>query len=282
MVNMSFDRKTGAGIVAYLAIYFIALALLTIEVFTLYGTIDQSFIQILLDNLAATDLIRFWLILTIVPTFFLWFFYIGFSKAPPEVKKQSVMCIFVLAIFLIVGFFAILALIYMAVVFIGIYMGGVGSGLGGYDDGKKGRTITKILPLLGVIIGLFVELSLSGIFDTILPFLSTLDIPIPLPSQDVSPNPSGYGLGYYITMVSIMYSLFKTMRSSLALRSDILDSETGSGGTLGFVMNPLFVIFWVLSTVLLWPLLPFVYLNWGFGLLYIMGWITGHKGLVGN
>ncbi|MFW9918959.1 MAG: hypothetical protein ACFFED_05120 [Candidatus Thorarchaeota archaeon] len=279
---MSFDRKAGAGIVAYLAIYFIALALLTIEVFTLYGTIDQFFIQTLLDNLAGTDPIRYWLVLAIVPTFFLWFFFVAFSKAPPEARSQSIMCIFVLAIFLIVGFFAILALIYMAVVFIGIYMGGVGSGLGGYDDGKKGRTITKILPLFGVVLGLFIELSFSGIFDTILPFLSTLEIPIPLPSQDVSPNPSGYGLGYYITIVSIMYSLFKTLRHSLGLRSDILGSDSGSGGALGLVMNPLFVVFWVLSTVLLWPLLPFVYLNWGFALLYIMGWITGHKGLTGS
>ncbi len=279
---MSFDRKAGAGVIAYLAIYFIALALLTIEVFSLYGKIDQFFIQTLLDNLAATDPIRYWLILAIVPTFFLWFFYVAFSQAPPEAKRQSFMCIFVLAIFLIVGFFAILALIYMAVTFIGIYMGGVGSGLGGYDDGKKGRTITKVIPLLGVIIGLFIELSLSGIFDTVLPILSTLDIPIPLPSQDVSPNPSGYGIGYYITIISIMYSLFKTLRKSLGLRSDILGSDSGSGGALAMVMNPLFVVFWVLSTVLLWPLLPFVYLNWGFALLYIMGWITGHKGLVGN
>ncbi len=280
LIFMSFSRNAKIGIVAYLAFYFIALALLTIEVFRLYGIIDQFFIQTLLDNLAATDQIRYCLILAIIPTFFLWMFYVAYSQAPPEAQKQSVMCIVVLAIFLIVGFYAILALVYMAVTFVGIYMGGVGSGLGGYDDGQKEGGIKKVIPLLGVIVGLFIELSIQGLFDTILPFLKGLiDTPLPLPTQNVSPSPSGYGLGYYIMIVSIIYSLISTMRSSLGLRSDVIGVRS-EGMSLSFIMNPLFVVFWVLTASLLWPLLPFLYLNWGLALLYIMGWITGDKGLV--
>ncbi|MDF1538127.1 MAG: hypothetical protein P1Q69_04410 [Candidatus Thorarchaeota archaeon] len=276
---MRFSRNATIGIIIFLVMYFIALALLTIEVFRLYPLIDQFFVQSLLDNLAATDPIRYWLVIAIVPTFILWMFYVAFSQAPPEAKRQSFMCVLVLAIFLIVGFYAILALVYMAVTFVGIYMGGVGSGLGGYDDGKKEGRIGKIIPLIGVILGLFIELSLQGIFDTIIPTLSNLvDLPIPLPTQDASPNPSGYGLGYYITIISIMYSLLSTLRGSLGLRSDVIGSESG-GMSLAFIMNPLFVVLWVLGAAVLWPLLPFVYLNWGLGLLYIMGWITGYTGV---
>ncbi len=278
---MSFDRTAITGIVIYLAFYFIALALLTIEVFSLYGAIDGPFIETLLTNLATTDPIRYWLILAIIPCFFIWMFYVAFSRAPPEARRQSFMCVIVLIFFLVIALYAILALVYMAVVFVGVYMSGVGSGLGGYDDGKKEGGVMKYIPLIGVILGLFIEFSLSGLFDFISPMLSTLNLPIPLPSQDVSPNPSGYGIGYYVTIVSIIYSLLKTMRKSLGLRSDILGSGSGSdnANALSLVMNPMFVIFWVLATVLLWPLLPFVYLNLGLALLYILGWITGHKGL---
>jgi hypothetical protein len=280
---MSFDKSAMTGIIAYLAVYFIALALLTVEVFSLYGAIDATFIETLLSNLATTDPIRYWLIVAIVPCFFLWMFYVAFSQAPPEAKRQSFMCVIVLIIFLVIAFYAILALVYMAVVFVGVYMSGVGSGLGGYDDGKKEGGVMKYIPLVGVILGLFIEFSLSGLLDFISPVLSSLELPIPLPSQDVSPNPSGYGIGYYITIVSIIYSLLKTLRRSLGLRSDILGSDTGgdNASALSLVLNPLFVIFWVLATVLLWPLLPFVFLNLGLALLYIMGWITGYKGLTG-
>jgi hypothetical protein len=103
---------------------------------------------------------------------------------------------------------------------------------------------------------------------------------LPFLSQDASPNPSGYGIGYYISVVSILYSIIGSIRESASLRDDIVDSDSlGEGGAnLRSILNPMFMIFWILGSIFLWPLLPFQLLNLGLALLYIMGWVTGKAG----
>jgi len=264
------------GIAVYLLMYFVALALLTMEVFRLYGILDQEFVMTLLTNLQSTNMVAYVLVLAIIPLFFLWFGYIVFSQATPKATKEMPMCFLVLAIFLAVAFYAILALVFMAVTFIGMYMGGVGAAVGGYGDAQEKRGIRKFISLFGVYVGMFFELSISGLLDFAIPWLKTY-LTFPLPLQESSPDPSGVGIGYYMAMVSILYSLISAVRESWSLRRDVVSSEAigEQGSLLGYVMNPLFVAFWALATVVLWPLLPFVYLDWGLALLYTMGWITG-------
>ena len=128
----------------------------------------------------------------------------------------------------------------------------------------------KYIALIGVIVGLVLEFVNQGLLDLILPIALNLDLPFL--SQDASPNPSGYGIGYFISVISILYSIVGTIRESASLREDIVDSDSiGEGGVnLRSILNPMFMIFWILSSIFLWPLLPFQLLNLGLSLLYIM------------
>ncbi|MBD3406631.1 MAG: hypothetical protein GF411_10995 [Candidatus Lokiarchaeota archaeon] len=269
------------GSILYILMYIIALGFLTIEVFRLYGVIDQTFVETMMANLAANDIISFVAIIVVPIVFFLWFFRFAYSVAPPEAKRQLFFCFIPLVIFLLVGFFAILAIMYMAVTFIGIYLTGVGTGISGYEDGKQTTGITSIIVPVIAIVGIILEMVNQGWFDIIIPVLSQ-SLTLPWPSQASSPSPSGYGIGYYISMISILYSIVKTTRTSWALRTDLVGSDftDGNAGTLSMLLNPLFMIFWVLTVVFLFPLLPFIYLYWGLMILYVLAWITGKAGLV--
>ncbi|MEM2143379.1 MAG: hypothetical protein QXS20_09130 [Candidatus Thorarchaeota archaeon] len=273
---MSLGKIAAVGVALYLISYFVALGLLTLEVFRLYGLMDHIFIRTLLDNLAAENVYLYVVVLAIPPLVFLWFFSVAFRSAKGAAKRQLMFCLIPLAVFLWVAFYGILAILYMAATFIGVYMTAVGSGIGGYEDGKKQISIGSLIALIGVMVGFALELANKGYLDLILPLVQgTLSMPIDL--QSSSPSPSGYGIGYYISMISMMYTAIKSARESWQLRADILSSSATetSGGALGMVMNPLFVAFWILATVFFFPLLPFEYLNWGLVILYVVGWVTG-------
>ncbi len=261
--------------IVYFLMYLIALGLLTFEVIRLAGIVDQVFIATLFTNLSTENVLVFYAILAIPVLFFIWFFTLVLILAPSEARRQLFLCFIPLTIFLLVGFYAIMALLYMAVTFIGIYMTAVGSGIGGYQDAREKKGIGRFIALVGVIVGLIIEVLNQGMLDFILPFLKDA-FAMPILGQSASPAPSGYGIGYYVTAASIIYSLYKTTKESWELRRDILQSgaTASSGGVLGLVMNPIFLAFWILSTALFFPLLPFVYLNWGITIIYLLGWVT--------
>ncbi len=211
----------------------------------------------------------------IIPLFFLWFSYLAFSQAPPDARKQAPMCILVPGIFFAVAFWAMVALVYIAVIFIGMYMGGVGAAMGGYgDSGSEGR-VRRYISLIGVIAGIFIEISYRSLFAAMLPAVQEA-LGLSLASQNLPPSPSGYGPGYYISTVSILFSIFSTTRESAGLAGDITESNApgGQGSMVGRMLNPFFR---ALSTTILWPLLPFYYLNQGFAILYILGWVTAGR-----
>jgi hypothetical protein len=268
----------------YLAVYLIALGILTWEVIRLYGEVNETFVSTLLTNLQSSgdiiDTITWGALLAIIPVFFLWFFYLMSSLAPPEAKRQMLFCIIPLIVFLLVGLWAIFGLIYMAVTFVCIYLGGVGTAIGGFGDGEKESSLGAWIGLIGVIVGLVLEFANQGLFEILLPLTQYFNLP--LLSQDASPNPSGYGIGYYISILSMTYSIYKTSRESSALKGDIVGSVSSGQASmvLPLMMNRLFMLFWILGSVFLMPLLPVQLLNLGFALLYVMGWYTGRKGIM--
>ncbi len=265
----------------FLIAYLIALGLLTSEVMRLFNEmVGTDFVETLLTNLYSTNFIV-WLALIAIPILFvLWLSKIVFSVLPPEGYKQGVMCFVVLIIMLIASMFTLLSLIFMAVTFIGVYLGAVGAAISGYGDSRETSKIKKYAAFVAMIIGVLMEIANLGLLDFIDPIFRQI-FSFSLIDQSASINPSGYGIGYFIIVLVIGYGIVQTVRETTELKDSIVESEqidSENRVTLEFVINQFFMAFWLLSAIVLWPLIPFGLLDYALAILYVLGWITGAKG----